>query len=503
MNRRTLLPALVLLLIAGLAILSTGEERPDGVDIARVTVCPAAPASSVPPDFAAPACQTMPTRKADPQGREIWVQAVVRPPDALVRTPRPLGLHISASASTAAWLNGAYIGRNGAPGPGAAREIPGRLDGIIPVPSNALRAGENVLTLRMSNYHGRLRLTGPIQSLRLGDYARPADVVLRRYGPPLMTLGVLLLGAFYFGAMAARGDDRRGSLSLTLMSLFAAAQLLAETARGLVPYAYPLHDLRLVLITAFSFGFGLCLAALVAARFLPRPATGALAGLAVITLASIAAAPGFDQKAILAVLVPTLACALATAVWTWRRRPQAGLYLAALAAFAGLMLSAPAQFLNARFFYVAAVLLLFLVLERAGVLRPPAAPDEAAQTPVAGQIRVKAAGRIDLISIDRISHCNGAGDYVELCFRDGGQTLHHASLNALAESLPQTFLRVHRSHIVNMACVRSLTRQASGIGQLQLTNGSVVPVSRRALPALRGVLGSEVPATPPGRPASS
>lgn len=489
MNRRTTLLALLLLLIAGLVMLPTGEARRDGVEIANVTVCPVTSASPDPPDFEGPDCRTMPTRKADPQGREIWLRATFRPSDALLRTPRPLGFHISASASTAAWLNGAYIGRNGAPGAGPAQEVPGRLDGIIPVPPGALSAGDNVLVLRMSSHHGRLRLTGPIQSIGLGDYARPADVVLRRYGPPLITLGVFLLGALYFGALAARGDDRRGSLSLTLMSLFAAAQLLAETARGLVPYAYPLHDLRLVLVTVFSFGFGLSLAAHVAGRFMARRVRVALTGLATVTLAGIAAAPGFDQKAILAVLIPTLAGALAASVWTWRRGPQAALYLAALAAFAALMLSAPAQFLNARFFYVVAGLLLFLVLERAGALGSRAPPDEAAPPPVAGQIRVKAAGRIELISTDRISHCNGAGDYVELCFRDGGQTLHHVSLNTLGETMPAGFLRVHRSHIVNTACIKSLTRQASGVGRLELVNGAVVPVSRRALPRLRGVLG--------------
>lgn len=76
----------------------------------------------------------------------------------------------------------------------------------------------------------------------------------------------------------------------------------------------------------------------------------------------------------------------------------------------------------------------------------------------------------------------------ELCFVQGGQTLHSMSLNELGEALPASFLRVHPSHIVNVAFVKSLTRLASGVGHLELTNGATVPVSRRIMPMLRRAL---------------
>jgi DNA-binding LytR/AlgR family response regulator len=71
---------------------------------------------------------------------------------------------------------------------------------------------------------------------------------------------------------------------------------------------------------------------------------------------------------------------------------------------------------------------------------------------------------------------------------DGREILHADSLNALEESLPATFVRVHRSHIVNTAHVRTLEREASGVGRLRLANGAEVPVSRRVLPRVRATL---------------
>ncbi len=66
--------------------------------------------------------------------------------------------------------------------------------------------------------------------------------------------------------------------------------------------------------------------------------------------------------------------------------------------------------------------------------------------------------------------------------------LHNATLNELEESLPPTFLRVHRSHIVNTAHVRTLKREASGVGALVLSDGSEAPVSRRVMPKVRVAL---------------
>jgi DNA-binding LytR/AlgR family response regulator len=105
-------------------------------------------------------------------------------------------------------------------------------------------------------------------------------------------------------------------------------------------------------------------------------------------------------------------------------------------------------------------------------------------------LKIVDTGRITLVSADQITHCNGAGDYVELNFADGSRRLHSGSLSELEAELPPAFLRVHRSHIVNTAFVESLKREPSGVGQLCITTGATVPVSRRIMPMVRRTISS-------------
>lgn len=120
----------------------------------------------------------------------------------------------------------------------------------------------------------------------------------------------------------------------------------------------------------------------------------------------------------------------------------------------------------AMFFYLVAALLLFLFAQQASVLareqqlrialssraqQLQAALDQAqARSQPAAQaqkIRIIDTVKIKLAPVDRITHCSGAGDRVELYFADGGKRLHSGSFNELEAELPPAFLRVHRSHV--------------------------------------------------------
>jgi DNA-binding LytR/AlgR family response regulator len=104
------------------------------------------------------------------------------------------------------------------------------------------------------------------------------------------------------------------------------------------------------------------------------------------------------------------------------------------------------------------------------------------------QLAIVSVGKIDRISVDRIECCNGADDYTELVLTDGTRILHNGTLADLERELPATFLRVHRSHIVNSAFVVQLDRETSGTGRLLLSSGMTVPVSRRTMPKVRDAL---------------
>ena len=113
---------------------------------------------------------------------------------------------------------------------------------------------------------------------------------------------------------------------------------------------------------------------------------------------------------------------------------------------------------------------------------------QARQRTAPEQIQLVSSGRVDYVATDTITQFKGAGDYVEVHLEGGRTSLYNGGLSALESDLPPTFLRVHRSHIVNTAFVSALERDASGIGRLLLSNGQEVPVSRRIMPKVRSAL---------------
>lgn len=492
-----------------LPVASAPAQLVQWIDVDGVITCPAQDGESVPPTFAAPDCRKTTLWVVDPQHATLWLKASIDVTPALLDQSAPLGLFVSGKFASTAWLNGQRIDGNGTPGIDASSETPGRMDAVIPIPHDALHVGVNEIVLHLSGHSGFLHLGKPMQALNIGTYADPTDMALRAYWPSLVTFGVFLLGVLYFGVGSLRGSDRKGALLLCLISLFAAGQLLAEVSRGLYPYRYPFHDVRLVLIVACSLGFGLSLTAHVIRRFRPPRPLLSFSAVALVTMVAVLLIEAYDGKALFAMLCPALFCTLGTAFCWWKRKPGAALYCIALMLFGARTFVLGGQFLDAVFFFVVAALLLFLFGQQATALareqqlgialssrarqlqaaldqaRTREQPQSQSQT-----IKVVDAGRIELVSTDKITHCSGAGDYVELYFADGSTRLHSGSLNEMEAELPSAFLRVHRSHIVNSVFVASLKRASSGVGQLRMTTGETVPVSRRIMPTVRKSIGS-------------
>ena len=479
------------------------------IDMQHVVVCPARAADTTPPDFSGSDCRVIAFLAANPQNASLWLKASITMPRVMLEQAVPLSVYVSGKAASTLWINGQRMGSNGQPGFDAGSETPGRMDAAIPIPLGVFKAGSNEIVLLLSGHHGFLRLDSPMHLLAVGVHADPADRLLRSYWPSLMTAGVFLLGLLYFGISALRGRDRGGSAVLSLMSLCAAGQVFAEVLRGLWPYPYPMHDVRLLMIVLCAYGFGLCLAAHVLRRFRPARPLPAWGLMALLTLVAVVLTHSYDGKAMVAMLYPVLLCALATGWKAWRRERGALVYCISLVAFAALSFLLGGYFLDATFYYLVAALLLFLFAQQAVMLareqqlrialsgraqQLQAALEQAQErsqpAPQARKIRIIDTGKIELVPVDQITHCNGAGDYVELNFSDGGKRLHSGSLSELETELPPAFIRVHRSHIVNTAFVASLQREPSGVGRLRITTGESVPVSRRVMPMVRKTMGS-------------
>jgi hypothetical protein len=464
-------------------------------------ICPVE--GDAPPDFDGPGCAAAPEGRIDPQGRHIWVRAVIEAPDKYVEA-RPLGLFISAKAATEAFLNGARLGANGAPAATATEEQPGRMDAVFPIPDGLVRAGENEVILRMSSHHGRIRFIWPVHFIAIGPFADPTAWLLGRYWPSLVTFGALVAGAFYFAAAAVMRTRRLEPALLAALSFFAAGQLMVEAYRGLAAYPYPVHEIRVALIVATSLGFGASLAALVIVKFAEARGRLLFPTILALMIAAVFLARGFDAKAAYVVLIATLASGAIAGAAAVKRKPQAALYAVTLLAFAATILLFPSRFLDTLFFFqISALILCFFIAEAFAFERErrereierlrahdlEAALERATAQDTSSVVRVNAAGSLTIVNASDITHCKGAGDYAELVMKDGRTLLHNGALAELEETLPASFLRVHRSFIVNTIFVSKLTRESSGVGALTLTTGAQVPVSRRIMPKVRSALG--------------
>jgi len=65
-----------------------------------------------------------------------------------------------------------------------------------------------------------------------------------------------------------------------------------------------------------------------------------------------------------------------------------------------------------------------------------------------------------------VSHFQAEGDYVRT-FTGGVSHLLHVSLTQLEERRQLPFLRIHRSHMINVDCVQRAERHGSGMPALK------------------------------------
>ena len=102
---------------------------------------------------------------------------------------------------------------------------------------------------------------------------------------------------------------------------------------------------------------------------------------------------------------------------------------------------------------------------------PAPQPSIAAQVPLR-QIAVKWQQKIVLLLTETIDWVQAADDYVEL-HANGRRYLLRATLNKLVAKLdPKTFLRIHRSVVVNLQAIKDITPGIHGEFIIALRNGT-------------------------------
>ena len=103
------------------------------------------------------------------------------------------------------------------------------------------------------------------------------------------------------------------------------------------------------------------------------------------------------------------------------------------------------------------------------------------------RIFVRSGRAIVPVAVDTITWFEAVGDYVAV---HAGAATHlvHLSLNRLEQRLdPTHFLRIHRTHIVNLDYVKEFKRKEGGTLVAHLQDGSVLAVSRAKAQEIRGL----------------
>ncbi len=98
---------------------------------------------------------------------------------------------------------------------------------------------------------------------------------------------------------------------------------------------------------------------------------------------------------------------------------------------------------------------------------------------------VRSGGSLIPLAVDRVAWFAADGDYV-VAHAERSRHLLHLSLARLELRLdPQRFLRIHRTHVVNLDFVRAFRRGARGALVAEMSDGVRLPVSRSRAQQLR------------------
>lgn len=135
-------------------------------------------------------------------------------------------------------------------------------------------------------------------------------------------------------------------------------------------------------------------------------------------------------------------------------------------------------------------------LERVATSVTGTDPVQQVRRTLMGRIAIPTAEGFHFFAAEEIARCESDGNYTRIHLAGGERILSSRTLKEYDELLaPHGFLRVHLSHVVNLAQVRTYLHRDGGV--LHMTSGTEVPVSQRRRQVVLEALGRRPGATGP------
>ncbi len=104
------------------------------------------------------------------------------------------------------------------------------------------------------------------------------------------------------------------------------------------------------------------------------------------------------------------------------------------------------------------------------------------------RIVIKYGGKINIIPVNEIRWIEAQDDYV-MIYSAQGKFLKQKTMKYFEDHLDETqFVRIHRSHIINLSYLQHLEQQENDSYKIILKNGQELPVSKSGLSRLKATL---------------
>jgi two-component system LytT family response regulator len=98
-------------------------------------------------------------------------------------------------------------------------------------------------------------------------------------------------------------------------------------------------------------------------------------------------------------------------------------------------------------------------------------------------------GGIRFVNPDEIIHCQSSNNYTYFFLTTKEKLIVSKGMYEFEEILaPYRIIRCHQSHLVNIKYIKSLDRRKDYVNELELLDGTMVPVSRLRLEEVKGAL---------------